>query len=322
MKKFLCVILALSLLLAFAACVAETGESTDQPTQTVQDTEPSSQTQLQGTVENSVSYFSMSIGDSLEFRNLTAYDNEDGTAYVEYVGEEKKVGNLDSSVLAGITVELGKTTLAALHEKSEYTDGDAYASMYIQYADGSYLMADFGGSVPQEFTEGYDIMEAYFQGLTEEMSAYVPQPAIMGDVNEELLAAILEILNASGVAALDGFSISDVPMDENFGYVTGLSSADGIVSAAACTPMMMTTAYSLVIVTAEEADSIDDICEDFASSMDWRKWVCVAPSNALIAQKGNMVLCLMGSDELFQQTAAAAEGAGWTNVQTLENPDH
>ena len=318
MKKFLCVILALSLLLTFAACVAEPAEPTDLPT----DTEPSSELPEQSNAENPVTYFSMSMGDSVVYKALTSYDNEDGsTAYVEYVGDEKKVGNLDSGVLDLITATLESTGLPELNGRSEYADGDAYASLYVQYADGSYLTADFSGSVPQEFTAGYEVMEAHFQSLTEEMSAYVPQPAIMGDVNEDILAEIMEILNTSGMEALDSLSISDVPVDENFSYSTGLSSSEDVVAAAVCSPMMMTTAYSLVIVTAEEADDIDDIREDFANSMDWRKWVCVAPSDALIAQKGNMVLCLMGSDELFQQTADAAETAGWTNLLTLENPD-
>ena len=317
MKKFLCIILALSLLLTFAACVAEPVEPTDQPT----DTEPSSELPEQTNAENPVTYFSMGMGDSLEYRNLTAYDNGDGTVYVEYVGDEKKVGNLDSGVLELITATLEGTGLSELNGKSEYADGDAYASMYIQYEDGSFLTADFSGSIPQEFTTGYEAMEAHFQSLTEEMSAYVPQPAIMGEVNEDILTAIMEILNTSGMGALDSLSISDVPVDENFSYSTGLSSSEDVVAAAVCSPMMMTTAYSLVIVTAEEADDIDEIREDFANSMDWRKWVCVAPSNALIAQKGNMVLCLMGSDELYQQTADAAEAAGWTNLLTLENPD-
>lgn len=51
------------------------------------------------------------------------------------------------------------------------------------------------------------------------------------------------------------------------------------------------------------------------------KWVCVIPSNALIAENGNMVLCLMGSDTMYSQTAEAIEAAGWSNIATFDNPD-
>ena len=84
---------------------------------------------------------------------------------------------------------------------------------------------------------------------------------------------------------------------------------------------MMTTAYSLVIVTVEDASKAEAVAADFESTMDWRKWVCVAPSNALLAQKDNMVLCLMAADELFTQTQQGIETSGWTVTKTLENPD-
>ena len=54
--------------------------------------------------------------------------------------------------------------------------------------------------------------------------------------------------------------------------------------------------------------------------MDWTKWVCVAPSDAMTAVKDNMVLCLMAADANYTQTAAGITAAGWTTVNTLTNP--
>ena len=48
-------------------------------------------------------------------------------------------------------------------------------------------------------------------------------------------------------------------------------------------------------------------------------WVCVMPSNALVAVKDNMVLCLVAADELYAMTASGIESTGWTVVETLEN---
>ena len=63
------------------------------------------------------------------------------------------------------------------------------------------------------------------------------------------------------------------------------------------------------------------VCEDFETTMDWRKWVCVVPSNAMIATKDNMVLCLMGSDQIYTLTAPSIEATGWNVYVTLGNPD-
>jgi len=143
----------------------------------------------------------------------------------------------------------------------------------------------------------------------------------MGEVEEPLLDAMLGILNTSGIEALDGFTVSQIAKDDYFAFSAGLSSDEGIASGAACAPMMMTTAFSMVIVTLDEGANAQAVCEDFEKTMDWRKWVCVAPSSALIAQKGNMVLCVMASGQVYDKIEAAAQNAGWTQVKVLENPD-
>ena len=43
------------------------------------------------------------------------------------------------------------------------------------------------------------------------------------------------------------------------------------------------------------------------------------PTNALVAVKDNMVLCLVAADELYAMTASGIESTGWTVVETLEN---
>ena len=83
--------------------------------------------------------------------------------------------------------------------------------------------------------------------------------------------------------------------------------------------MMMTTAYSLSIVKLEEGADADAVCADFAANVDWQKWVCVMPTNALVAVKDNMVLCLVAAGELYAMTASGIESTGWTVVETLEN---
>lgn len=322
MKKLICMLLAFALVFSLAACGPKTPvedpsteSSTDAPTENEQPSES------EPAVESPMTYFLLSYSDAESAKSLTAYDNEDGTAHVEYVGAEKKIGDLDAAVLESIAVELLKTDLPGMNGMEEYAEGEANASIYIQYADGNMITANFGGVVPQEFMDGYAAMEACFQTLTAELAVYVPELMIMGEVNPDGLAAMQEIMNGTGFTDLDNYSVSDVALDEYFGDTVGLSGKDGIANATYCSAMMMTTPYSIVIVTVEDAASIDAVRADFAANIDWQKFVCVMPTDALVAQKGNMVLFLMGSDALFESTKTAIENSGWENIEGFVNPD-
>ena len=85
--------------------------------------------------------------------------------------------------------------------------------------------------------------------------------------------------------------------------------------------MMMTTAYSLAMVRLEEGADSDAVCADFAANVDWMKWVCVMPNNAMVAVKDDLVLCLVAEGQLYSLTAIGIENAGWTVVETMEKPN-
>ena len=323
MKKLICMLLALIMVFSLVACgpkapVEEpaTEPSTDAPVENEQPSEND-----QPAFESAITYFQLSYMDAEGSKSLTAYPHEDGTAHVEFVGAEKKIGDVDASVMETVAAELAKTALPSLNGMSEYADGDVYASMYVSFADETMLSADFGGVAPQEYMDGYAAMEACFEALTAELAVYVPQLMVMGEVNAEGLAAMQEIMNGTGFTDLDSYSVSDIPLDEYFADSVGLSSSTGIANATYCSAMMMTTPYSLVIVNVEDAANIDAVRADFAANINWQKFVCVIPSDALIAQKGNMVLLLMGSDALFESTKTAIENAGWEAIEGFTNPD-
>lgn len=322
MKKFTAFVSLLLAALMLCAC----GKT---PAATVPTTEPAvEETTVPPTlptfeeVENPLTFFSLSMGEDYEnILSITVFMNEDGTAHVEYVGEVKKVGDLDANIFHGITAAFQESGLAKLDGQDVYTEGDANGSMYVEYADGGIAMAGFGGSIPAEYTQGYEVMDQFFAELTAVLPVYVPQPMVMGEVDEALLAESLEILNGSGIRELDAFTVMQIPVDEYFAYSAGLTSADGIASAVSVAPMMMTTAYSLVMVSLEEGVKSEDICADFEKNMDWTKWVCVASSSAMIATKGNLVLCLMTYEGLEEGTAVGIRQAGWTEVKTFTNPN-
>lgn len=318
-KRILCAVLMAALLLT-ACAPAAPAQTTTTPTEAT--TQPTVAVTTPAEVENPVTYFSLSLGENYDtIHSLTAFSNEDGTVHVEYVGTEKKVGNLDAGCFHGISAAFAATDLASLSGQDVYEEGDANGSMYVEFADGTAAAVGYSGNIPEAYTQGYAAMDAYFQTLVADLPVYVPQPQVMGEVDPALLETLTQILGGTGIQALDTFAISQLPLDDTFGFSAGLSGTDGITGAVSCAPMMMTTAYSLVIVTLEDASKAESVASDFESNLDWRKWVCVAPSNALLAQKDNMVLCLMAGGDLFTQTQQGAEAAGWTVTKTLENPD-
>ena len=322
MKQITAFFLALVLVLSLAACGAEKPADTTAAPDTTgtpapDDTTSAGVPEITGTI----TYFTLSLGENqTDIHSLSAYPNEDGTFYVEYVGDEKKIGNLDASVHEAILTALEESGLAQLHGQDEYQEGEAVASMYISFADEQMLAAGFSGVIPEAYRTGYAVVEECFKELTKDLPVYIPQPIINGNIAEEDLAVMNEILNQFSLLHPDSYTISEVMKDEFFAQTLGLSSDAGIDRAITFAPMMMTSAYALNIVFLEEGADADAVCADFKESMDWRKWVCVAPDSALIAKKDGMALCLMGGD-VFELTKTAIVDAGWTVVEELKNPD-
>ena len=329
-KRIMNIVFALIMVLSMAAC----GDKNPVPTEVANpivtnpvETEPTVTDAIETSptinIENPVTFFSMSIGESYDdIRSINVFANEDGTIYVEYVGDEKKVGDLGAEIMNGILAELSKTELASLNGQDAYGDGDANGSMHIEFADGTMLSVNYTGEIPEAFTNGYDIMDVYFKTLTADMEVYIPQPMVMGEVNEDILAEILAILNGSNMPNLDSIAIDAInPTDEFFGGLAGLTSNDCVANAASAAPMMMSQAYSLVVVELEDANMAENVAKDFDNNIDWRKWVCVAPDHALTAIKDNMVLCLQAAGDAYTMTSAGIEAAGWIRVNELTNPD-
>lgn len=272
-------------------------------------------------VDNPITYFSMSLGEDYDhIRYLVAYEDL-GESYVEYMGQEKKAGRFPAALMHRLTEQVASSGVEALNGRFEFPEEGAVGSVYITYADGSYISADFTGPIPGEFTAAYDLLDAWFAEQTAQLEVYVPRPEVLGDVDPDLLGEITAILESSGMPELDLMVISDIPLDDYFVFTAGLSSKEGIRSGAQCAAMMMTTPYSFVIVTLRDPADAERVREDFRKNLDWQKWVCTAPSDALIARKGNLVLCLMGLDVMFDLTKQGIEASGWTDIETVPNPD-
>lgn len=315
MKKIFALALAAMLVISLAACggkvVEEPVESTTQVPETTFEVD-----------ERPISFFSVAYGISEdEYSSIMIYDNQDGTAYVSYQAEVRKEGNVDISVLEGLNVVLASTKLPALYGQEVYEDGYANASLQINYGDETMDSMMFTGEIPAEFIDGYSKLQAYFQLELKDMPEYVAKPVMGEDLDEAALAEVMEILNNADLGPLDMMAINNAQLDDPFFKDTvGIESA-GLTNAIICGSMMMTTPYSFSIVTVENEADIASVREAFLADLQWTKWVCVFPTDALVAQKGNMVICLLGNADMYTETAAAIEAAGWQEIVTERNPE-
>ena len=278
-----------------------------------------------GTVDlegKTLSFFSVNLNlTGNDNRYMMAYPNDDGSVYVEYVGDVKKIGtNMDGKVLESVTAAVIRSGIAALNGQNIYLDGGAVGSAYVEYTDGTVIGIGYSGEIPEEYLTVYNALDTAFQTLTAELEVYVPVPLVGDGVDETALAELMAILEATQIRDLDMFQIADVTKDDIFTLVMGLSSAEGIANGTSCSAMMMTTPYSMVIATLDDGMDVQTVRDDFLNNLDWQKWVCVVPTGALIAQKGNMVLCLMGADALFAQTVQAVTDCGWENLESVDSP--
>jgi hypothetical protein len=315
----ICLVLTLVLAFSLTACVGNNGGETTESTTTPTTTAP--ETTAPVASGSAMGFITLSYGENFDsVINIMAYTNDDGTATIDYQGEIRKSGNVDSTIFADLTDAFAASGLVELNGTEEYNEGEASGSVYVSYTDDSFVSVNYGGTVPQTFVDAYKALDAKVAELIAELPEYIPEAQVMGNVDETVLNEIKNVITSTSIPQ-DTLVISEILMDDTFAFTSGLSSSEGITNGASCSSMMLTTAYSLVVVTVEDAANIAAVRADFETSMDWQKWVCVRPSNALIAQKDNMVICLMASDVLYTETEAAINAAGWTEVTTLTNPE-
>lgn len=331
LKSIVSILLVLMLTLSMVACTTiDKTVDKDQPnaiensipqgvtTEKVDDKEPTDTVEK---IETQLKFFSMSLTEGMDnIKALTAFINEDGTTYIEYIGEVRKLGVLDENVMDEINQAVLEAQLDTLNKTDEYNDGDRAGDMYLEYTNGDVVTFSFSGTEHDLYEEGYASLDELFNQLTKEMAEYVARPQVMGAVNSEILDEMMMIFDASGLTNLDGIMIDEIYLDESFAGVSGLDDMSCVSAAANGAPMMMSVAYSLVVVKVNENADIDKICKNFENNLDWQKWVCVAPSNALIATKGNMVLCLMGSDNMYSGTVQGINSNGWEIASEIMNP--
>ena len=334
MKKIMSLMLALVMVLSLAACGGNTEPTegpttpstqapTTPPTQAPTEaptTAPTEEPTEEPTENSEVKLYMISLSLGNSYINIS--DNDMGGLSVEYNNGIRKMTTLDLSMLTEFEQKLENSGLTALLGASEYGDSADSASLSMVYSDWSSKSADYYGvKTPDEFITGFNAFASYMEQVLADVPEYVPQAMVMGEVDAAILAELQNITNNSGIKNLDSMGILPIALDEYFGFSAGLTNADGITAAGICQNMMMGgAAYQIVIVTLAEGNDAAAVAADFEANLDFGKWVCTRPDSALIAQKGNMVLCMMGPTDLYTGTATAIENAEWTTIKTVADP--
>ena len=133
-------------------------------------------------------------------------------------------------------------------------------------------------------------------------------------MDETQLNAVKEILTKANLENLDKYKIYTVPIDENAPDALGLDSTEFVVSASACDSKMFEVPYNISVIQVNGEANIEAVRADLADGLRWSKYVHMPVDSALIAQKGDLVLCLMTTGDTYQNTAKAIAECGWENV--------
>lgn len=302
MKKLFALLMILAVLLSFAAC-KETEISSVETTAAVEEQTP-------------VQLIRLSLTDETEGeRSIYAYVDEEGQVYVEYVGEEQKTGILDASSLAGITQKVEEADFASMNEENVYNEGPAAASFYIYYGEDNFVGGGYTGTsedIPQAFIDAYGKMDSYFKQLIENAETYVSADNIAENVDPDVKSELLKIFAASDSALAEKLVVEDVLWDEDFYSNTGLTSDYGLVNATRCSNMRIPTNYSFVLVTLEDSSYINGVASDFKANDGWFQLPEAPEYTSYIAYKGNLVLCVIGEGDLYNQTVSAIGKCDWT----------
>ena len=136
------VALLLVLVLMLAGCTTAKPGTTTEPAQTTVPAAPDETTAAndataagQDSFEGKeITFFSVNLNpDGMTNHYMMAYPNGDGTAYVEYVGDVKKIGEaMDVAVMEQITAAMVQSGMAELNGQEVYGDGAAIGSAYVE----------------------------------------------------------------------------------------------------------------------------------------------------------------------------------------------
>lgn len=125
-------------------------------------------------------------------------------------------------------------------------------------------------------------------------------------VNDMALADIVDEIYKNHEAGIPVQTMDiDISDPNALKSYTGLDSSDGINEAVASEAMIMSQAYSLVLVRANDPSKVADIAKAMKSGIDTRKWICVEADDMNVVAAGNVVMLIMVDSQLADTVTSA-----------------
>ncbi|MBU5333051.1 hypothetical protein KQI61_12670 [Anaerocolumna aminovalerica] len=122
--------------------------------------------------------------------------------------------------------------------------------------------------------------------------------------DKDLLAIIKKIyeIKEPGLM-LDNKSV-DLSNEDSVKYYTGLSDSSKVKKIAASEAMILSHAYSLVLVQLNDASDAEKVAKEMLNGIDTRKWICVGADDLQVVSRDDVIMLFMVSSTLEENVTS------------------
>ena len=122
--------------------------------------------------------------------------------------------------------------------------------------------------------------------------------------DKDLLAIIKKIyeIKEPGLM-LDNKSV-DLSNEDSVKYYTGLSDSSKVKKIAASEAMILSHAYSLVLVQLYDASDAEKVAKEMLNGIDTRKWICVGADDLQVVSRDDVIMLFMVSSTLEENVTS------------------
>jgi hypothetical protein len=117
----------------------------------------------------------------------------------------------------------------------------------------------------------------------------------------EIIKKIYEIKDPG--LRLDNASV-DISNGDSVKYYTGLTDSSKVKQIAASEAMILSHAYSLVLVQLNDAGDAEKVAKDMLDGIDTRKWICVGADDLQVVSHDDVIMLFMVSSTLEESVTS------------------
>lgn len=122
--------------------------------------------------------------------------------------------------------------------------------------------------------------------------------------DKDLLAIIKKIYEIKDPGLkLDNKSV-DLSNGDSVKYYTGLSDSSKVKKIAASEAMILSHAYSLVLVQLNDASDAEKVAKEMLNGIDTRKWICVGADDLQVVSRDDVIMLFMVSSTLEENVTS------------------